>query len=488
MDMQNLWTSICKEHQKTIGNSLFNFLFNQAFPYKIDEKDIIIIVDPFSLNFLKEKSQNYLLLKQTCTNILYSDSFNLQILDKKPQKESEESFFTSNFTLEENNITKKLESIQDIPKNLDENILNESDEKFFKHTTTKDSYNKSYKKTKLKSNLTFKNFFYSYENKQVINGSKLIINELENPTMNPLFIYGESGIGKTHLLNAIGNEVLNLYPDKQVLYLHSTDFIEEYTSLFKGALDNTHKIDDFKTKYNNIDILLVDDIQALESKEGSLNEFFDIFEKMRNKNKMVIIASDKHPNFINFEKRLITRFLSGLNCEVKIPDTDTKKQIFSYYALERDIVIDEEAISVFISHSNNVRELLGYLNAITLSFISNDNFTNTVNKKEAIKILNMTNGNINKFNEDDIISIVCDHFKVTKKDLISKKRDKNIVNCRHFTAYFLRKNLRQKHNKIAYTLGFKDHTAALNAIKQAQKKSKSDKYIKDFNKLSQIIN
>ncbi|MFV0287935.1 MAG: DnaA ATPase domain-containing protein [Mycoplasmatales bacterium] len=487
----NLWNTICNEHKKVIGDSLFDFLFNKASPYKINNTELIIIVDSFSLKFLDHDSQNYLLLAKTCANILYSDTFKLEILDTIPNNQ----FFNNTSTNDATNIDlqKQLESIQsmqNIPEELPKLIAEEPSPttNIFKKVTTEDSYNNNYKLTKLKSNLTFKNFFYSYENKQVINGAKLIINEIENPSMNPLFIYGESGIGKTHLLNAIGNEVLNLHPEKNILYLHSTDFIEEYTSLFKGALDNTHKIDDFKEKYSNIDVLLVDDIQALESKEGSLNEFFDIFEKMRNKNKMVIIASDKHPNLINFEKRLITRFLSGLNCEVKIPDTDTKKQIFSYYALDRDIIIDEEAISVFINHSNNVRELLGYLNAITLSFISNDNFTNSINKEEAIKILNTTNGNINKFDEEDIINIICDHFKVTKKDLTSKKRAKNIVTCRHFTAYFLRKNLKQKHNKIAHTLGFKDHTAAINAIKQAQKKSKTDKYLKDFNKISQIIN
>ncbi len=501
MDDKNLLTTIINEHKNTIGENLFNFLYLDAkFDFKY-QNNFIVYVDKFSLKFLNSNSKNYNLLKKTISKITYSNDFNLDIIDKNEMhKNVKESYINSYLNSNKNKENKTsditgffdtfaLDNLNNEINDLDINISEEQNKYYINEHEKKDTTKESkYKETKLKSNLTFKNFFYSYENKQVINGAKLIISEIDDPQMNPFFIYGASGIGKTHLLNAIGNEIFNIDENRNILYLHSTDFIEEYTSLFKGGLNNTNRIEEFKNKYMSIDVLLMDDIQLLESKEGSLNEFFDIFEKMRNNNKLVVIASDKHPNYINFEQRLITRFLSGLNCEVKTPDTDTKKQIFSHYASLRDITIDEEAITVFIEHSNNVRTLLGYLNAITLSFISNDNYTNKVTKDDAIKILNTTSGKETNLTEKDIISIISDYYKVSEKDIKSKKRDKNIVTSRHFIAYFLRKKLRQKHVKIAYVLGFKDHTAAMNAIKQAEKKSKSKEYIKDFEKLSQIIN
>lgn len=473
----NLWNAITEHHKEKIGKELYSFLFDEAKPIILNKNKLIILTDKFALNFLNEHSANYNSFKATCTELLYTSEYIL----KFDNLENE-------ITYTESNSVQPHQNTQFLERYVEENKIPNYTK--FEETTfaiKKGNKNIEYERTKLMSNLTFKNFFYSYENKQVIKGAQLLIQEINNPSFNPLFIYGTSGIGKTHLLNAIGNKIYDLNLNKNILYLQSTDFLEEYTSLFKGGIDNTDKIKEFKHKYANIDVLLIDDIQLLETKEGSLNEFFAIFEKLKNNNKIIIISSDKHPNKIHFEERLISRFLSGLNCEMKLPDTDTKKEIFNYYALEKDINVEEDAITLFIDNSTNVRELLGYLNSITVAIISNDIEGSQIKRIDAQKILKNNNGKPNELSENDIINIVTDHFHVSKTELKSKNKKQNIVNARHFSAYFLRKRLNYKHQKISYVLNFNDHSAALNAIKAAEKKIKLSKYKDDYLKLSRLL-
>ncbi len=473
-----LWESICLKYKEEIGEQLYEFLLKDAKPFVISSNEAIIIVDEFTKKFFDKESDNYKIFSNSFSSITYNSDFSID-------------FITDQETLKYANINNKKKPNFFIDQNIIEDVNSQKIEPLEEtnlYVPSNPENTNNYNKTRLQSNQKFKNFFYSYENTMVINAAKLVIDTIENLEVNPLFLYGQSGLGKTHILNAIGNEIYEQHPNKNILYIKSTDFLEEYTDLFKGSLDNTKKIDDFKNKYASIDVLLIDDIQQLETKEASLNEFFNIFEKMRNNNKLIVIASDKHPKKIHFEERLITRFLSGVNVEIRLPDTDTKKQIFSYYAMQRDINIQEDAISIFIDNSSTIRELLGYINAITVAFISNQTDSLNIDKDDAKKIVTKANGKPFSITEEDIIKIITDYFKVSKKEILSEKRTKNIVNARHFIAYFLRNKLNYKHMKIAYTLGFKDHTAALNSIKTAEKKSKDPKYEDDFKKISQLIN
>lgn len=473
----DLWNNVCLKYKENLGEELYSFLFSDVKPYVFTENEAIIIVDDFVKKFFVEDGENYNIFKDSFTFITYNNIDSLKFITDK------EVLNFANVNREENKtfaIDPKI--IEDVSLKKEEHLITE-DNDFLVQDNKND-----YQLTGLQSNQTFKNFFYSYENQMVINASKLVIDTIDNLEVNPLFLYGQSGLGKTHILNAIGNEIYEKYPSKRILYIKSTDFLEEYTDLFKGSLNNTKKIEEFKNRYDKVDVLLIDDIQQLESKEASLNEFFNIFEKMRNKNKLIVIASDKHPKMIHFEERLITRFLSGVNVEIRLPDTDTKKQIFSYYALQRDMNIKEDAISVFIDNSSTIRELLGYINAITVAFISNQTESLNIEKEDAKKIVSKANGKPFSITEEDIFKIICDYYKVSKMDVLSDKRTKNIVTARHFIAYFLRKKLNYKHVKISYTLGFKDHTAALNSIKTAEKKSKDEKFKEDFERISQLIN
>lgn len=481
---KSLFDKLINTHKNNINNDeLFDFIFKNVKPLIVTKEQIILEIDEFSSKFLLPNSLNYNLFLQTCKEVIQIDNINLE-------------FITSNAinNNESISLTEHLEYIEsDIDNEINNDNINSNNYDYTSNTSlylddNKENNKFNYNDTNLSNNLNFKNFFYSYENKKIIDAAKLVIDNLENPTFNPFFIYGISGIGKTHILHAIGNEIYNTYNNKKILYLHAQIFIEEYSSLFTGGINNTNKIEEFKEKYNSIDVLLIDDIQHLEAKEASLNEFFGIFEKMRNNNKMVIIASDKHPQKIHFEERLITRFLSGLNCQMQIPDSNTKKEIFYYHAQNRDFIIDDDAVLIFINNSKNVRELIGYLNTITLYLISDDIPDMQITSKIANTIINRTSMNPKELTEDDIIKIIADYFNVKISDIRSNKRNKNIVTARHFCAYFLRKKCNQKYTQIAYNLGFTDHTAAINAKKAADKKINSQEYERDYNKLNKIIN
>lgn len=525
--------NILEVHRNKIGNPLFLFLFEDILPLQVDNENFILAVDSMSLPFLANGEYNYNQFKTSISQVLFTDNFNLAFTEHKSNniklpnlnqnnsinqeininqnimsnkqknedinKEVESSFnsntnndkqnndfLNNNIQVEENKSPANLNNFTKLNSESSTN-LNNIDETTDIQNSKSENISTELYVNNLSNNLTFNNFFYSYENKQIIDAAKLLIETIDNPQFNPFFIYGASGIGKTHILNAIGNQIVLKYPKKHIFYLHSQLFIEEYTSLFTGGINNTNKIEEFKTKYNNIDVLLIDDIQHLESKEGTISEFFGIFEKMRNNNKIVVIASDKHPEKINFEERLITRFVSGITCEMKIPDSNTKKEIFYYHAKERDFRITDSAVDVFIQNSKNVRALIGYLNAITLYSISNDLNNSQIDENIANMILNKNNGIKQELTDDDIIKIIADYFQIKISDIRSKKRKHNIVNARHFSAYFLRNHLNLKHSKIAYCLGFRDHSAALNAIKSADEKIKKDEYKETFEKLNRII-
>lgn len=354
--------------------------------------------------------------------------------------------------------------------------------------STKLSTQSSSFQTNLRKNLTFDNYFYSFENKKLIKACNMLIDTIDNPEFNPFFIYGASGIGKTHLISALGNELNKKFPDLKIYYSTATDFLEEYTNLFKGGLNNVDATDNFKEKFYQLDVFILDDIQLLEGKESTLNEFFSIFEKLRNNNKLMVISSDKKPQEIHFEERLITRFTSGLTVEITVPNSDTKKQIFSYYAHQKDLNIEEAAVEVFISNSTNIRSLLGYLNAITLYSINENYDSFSFSKENALDLVNTSTGNINNLTADEIIMVVCDHFDLSKMQIKEKTRKSEIVVARRFAAYFLHTKLNISYKRISLYLGLKEHSTALRAVNEIKNNNKTEKYLKNYEELCKLLN
>lgn len=492
------WDLILEELTKSLGADNFVLLFSSAKPIHIDSNKVVIGIDSISY-MLFELDPNFSKhVKNICQTIIGNNvELYLEENDQKKRNlfydnyEKQNKPFVAHF---EENETKISDYIEEKPKISEEKqIMSQNHTSILESngtisTSSNDFKINSYQESHLRANFTFKNFFYSYENKQIIKACKMIIDNISKPDFNPFFLYGQSGIGKTHLINAIGNEIFKLNKNLNVYYTTATDFLEEYTNLFKGGLTNVDATDSFKEKYYKLDVLFFDDIQILEGKESTLIEFFSIFEKLRTNDKMIIITSDKKPEDIHFEERLITRFTSGLSLEIEAPNSDTKRQIFNYYADQKSLEIEESAVNIFIENSNNIRALLGYLNTITLYSINDDLDSPIFTKQQALQLINSSTGNINKLTAQEIIRIVCTYFEIDVQDIVSNSKKAKFVNARRFASYFLYTKLKLPFKKIALYLGLREHTSAMRAVREIENKHDTVKYRVDYEKLTKYMN
>lgn len=291
---------------------------------------------------------------------------------------------------------------------------------------------------------------------------------------NPLFIYGNSGLGKTHLLNSIGNYVLTHYPDKKVYYTTSTDFVSKVVSSIK-----TNSIEDFKRDLLNVDVLLMDDVQFLAGKEKSHEIFFHIFNDLVNHKKQIIITSDRHPHEIKgLEDRLISRFSSGLSVGVDSPEFETAvailKSKMEHQSLDPNLVDDEVINYIARDFSSDIRKLEGALNRIifySINFAQNKQ----IDLKTAISAFKGQNYSYkNELNANKIKRIVADYYGLTKQQLISKSRTKNISNARHIAIYMCRKHLDLPFAKIGDEFGNRDHSTVMSSCDKIDKLLKVD--------------
>lgn len=293
---------------------------------------------------------------------------------------------------------------------------------------------------------------------------------------NPLFIYGNSGLGKTHLLMAIGNYVRKSYPDKKIYYIESLKFVDKVVK----AIQN-NRIDQFKQYMSTMDLLLVDDIQFLAGKEKSHEIFFSIYNELVNNRKQICIASDRQPKEIKgLEDRLISRFSSGLSVGIDSPEFETSLAILRMKIKNsgNDInEVDEQGLAYIASNfSGNIRDLEGAWNRVlfyAIMFQEDKNvirFETIVNalKNQAV-VSDKTGMSPNK-----IIKSVADYYGLTKQQITGKTRTKNIANARHISIYLCRKLLDLPYIKIGEEFGGRDHATVISACRKVEKQIKTD--------------
>ncbi len=288
---------------------------------------------------------------------------------------------------------------------------------------------------------------------------------------NPLFIYGNSGLGKTHLLMAIGNYVKKNYPDRNVYYIESLKFVDKVVK----AIQN-NKIDEFKQFMSTMDVLLVDDIQFLAGKEKSHEVFFTIYNELVNNRKQICIASDRQPREIRgLEERLISRFNQGLSVGIDSPEFETSLAILQMKIKNsgNDInEVDERGLSYIASNfSGNIRDLEGAWNRVLFyaimfqkdkSFIK---FETVVNALKNQAVVSDKDG----LSPNKIIKCVADYYGLTKQQITGKTRTKNIANARHISIYLCRKLLNLPYIKIGDEFGGRDHSTIISACTKVEK-------------------
>ena len=321
----------------------------------------------------------------------------------------------------------------------------------------------------LNSKNTFDNFIQGDENRWSVAAS-LAVADSPGATYNPLFIYGGVGLGKTHLMHAIGHYILQGNPNAKVVYVSSEKFTNELINSIKDD-----KNEEFRTKYRSVDVLLIDDIQFIAGKERTQEEFFHTFNTLHDANKQIILSSDRPPKEIpTLEDRLRSRFEWGLIADIQAPDFETRMAILKKKAdVEKLNVPNEVMVYIATKIKSNIRELEGALiRIVAYSSLTNREITVDL-ATEALKdiISNKQNKNITIDLIQDVISA---YFNLRVEDLKSQRRTRNIAYPRQIAMYLSRKLTDMSLPKIGEEFGGRDHTTVIHAYEKISEGLKSD--------------
>ena len=285
---------------------------------------------------------------------------------------------------------------------------------------------------------------------------------------NPLFLYGGVGIGKTHLMQAVGNEILKNNPRAHVVYISTEQFVQEFLDAIRYK-----KNTDFADHYRSADVLIVDDIQFIAGKEKTQEEFFHTFNALHQANKQIIISSDKPPKDIpTLEERLRSRFAWGMSIDMQIPDFETRCAIVQTKASASNMVLPPD-VTEFLANliTTNIRELEGALNQL-LAFCDMRGLEPDL--QVAQTLLGSAKSRPKHISPKHIVERTARYFSVPMEDILSPKRDKDIVYPRQMAMYMLRSELHMSFPKIARELGRKDHTTAIHSVDKIEKSSHLD--------------
>ena len=412
------------------------------------------------------------LLKEEMTTISYTTwikSLEIESIDdnkivlvalSKMQKDAIESRLFELVSNTFNFITNKTCDIKIIEKSEVSNIETE---------TKVDIVNtENYSNSFLNPKYTFDNFVIGGSNK-FAQAAAFAVSESPATAYNPLFIYGGVGLGKTHLMHAIGNKIMKNNPSAKILYVTSEQFINELINSIKDA---NYKNELFRSKYRNIDVLLIDDIQFIAGKKMGQEEFFHTFNTLHQNGKQIIISSDKPPRDIPLlEERLKSRFEWGILADISKPDFETRVAILRKKVQADNIIIDDYILSLIATKiESNIRELEGVLNKI-VAYASLTHSQITVEMAEkAINDVALQKEKV--ISADYIQDVVAKYFNLDKKDLISSKKSNDIAHPRQIAMYLCRTIAEMSFPKIGAEFGNRDHTTVMHAVTKIEKEIK----------------
>ena len=434
MNLKNLWQTVLGEVELTISKASFITWFRNTNIYS--KKDGVITVSApngFTKEWLNNK-YNKLILKI--------------LRDNSPDIKEIQFIISGNKSIiNETKIPKKLTPSS--------NPINDNQLNFQEFNLDKE--------TNLNPKYTFNNFVIGSFNELAQAASKGVVKHLGS-LYNPLFIYGGVGLGKTHLLQAIGNELSKKHPNKKVKYLSS----EKFTGELVDALRN-RGMDDFKKKYYKIDTLIIDDIQFIAGKEKTQEEFFNTFNALYQKNKQIIISSDRPPKAIStLEDRLRSRFEGGMIADISQPDLETRLAILKNKSEERKYKISDDVFNYIAKNvQNNIRELEGALNRVIV-FSQINNITPTTQNVSEI-LSQIINTPKKMTNCKRIFKIVSEFYDINSDDLFTHSRKKQLVKPRQISMYLIRNELNGSYPYIGEKLGGRDHTTVMYACQKINK-------------------
>ncbi|MCF0195798.1 MAG: chromosomal replication initiator protein DnaA [Bacteroidaceae bacterium] len=337
--------------------------------------------------------------------------------------------------------------------------------------------------SQLNINLNFKNFIEAESNRLPCTVGKDIATRPNRNVFNPLFVYGPSGVGKTHLLNAIGTRVKELHPTLRVLYLSAHLFEVQYTDSVRKNCFN-----DFMFFYQSIDVLIVDDIQEIAGKKATEYTFFHIFNHLRQLGKQIIIASDRPPvELKGMQERLITRFGSGLTAELQRPEEELRRHILEQKVKSNGLNFSSEVIE-YISRnvSENVRELEGTINSLLAYSVV---YKREIDLDFAQFILrNNARVEHKPITLERIIECTCEYYKVREEDIYGHSRKANIAMARHMCIYLASNNTQLTSIRIGSLIGGRHHSTVLHSIETIKEQiSLNNKISEDVKNLEKML-
>ncbi|MDD3195407.1 MAG: chromosomal replication initiator protein DnaA [Paludibacter sp.] len=306
----------------------------------------------------------------------------------------------------------------------------------------------------------FNNLIEGKSNKLARTAGMSIANDPGKTIFNPLFVYGESGVGKTHLANAIGVMTKQLHPEKRVLYVSSNTFQIQYTDAVRNNAAN-----DFLNFYQTIDVLIVDDIQELAGKTGTQNTFFHLFNHLHQSGKQLILTSDRSPLVLaGMEQRLLTRFKWGLSAEIEKPDVELRTAILKDKIYRDGLEIEEEVVQYIARHvTDNVRDLEGTL----ASLMAHSTLANLpIDLQLAAKVVGrIVNVRPRATTVEQIRDLVCEHFSLSVDAISTRSRKREVVQARQIAMYLSKQHTKNSLSSIGTLIGQRDHATVLHACK-----------------------
>jgi len=317
-----------------------------------------------------------------------------------------------------------------------------------------------YATTKLRADYTFENFVVG-KNNQFVHAAAKAISENPGSAYNPLFIYGNVGLGKTHVMQAIGNAVLKEHPSYRVVYVTCANFVNDFISSIRMAKEK-NSAEYFRARYRNCDLLLIDDIQFIKDKTGTQEELFHIFNDLRDAGKQLIFTSDRPPRDINpLTERLRSRMASGLIADIQPPDFETRVAILQKKATMHGYSVCQDVLNYIADQNDdNVRTLEENLTRAYFYASINDRELTVEVAKEALRD---TAGEEEQLDVDTIIDVVCKYYSVSREDLIGKKKTKDIAYYRQMCIYIITETMPIPLTSIGKIFGGRDHTTIMHS-------------------------
>ena len=448
MDEKDIWTSVLSKIKEEINSLSFQTWFEETELYRL-EKNVAKIIVPFAIH-KTHIINNY---RDIIVEGLYEVT-------------------NTNYELE---LLLRDEIIEDTEPKVNTTSENSSN-------ITSNSIEMPYIKSNLNSKYTFENFIVGNSNK-FAHAAALAVAENPGKMYNPLFIYGNSGLGKTHLMHAIGNYI-SKNSDKKVLYVTSEQFVSDFIGINKKDENGTNftYVDFFKQKYRNIDVLIIDDIQYLGGATETQKEFFHTFNTLYGDNKQIIISSDRSPDDLKIlEDRLRTRFCWGLPVDIYPPDFELRVAILKKRIVGEAInkEIPDQVIEYMASNlGSDIRQLEG---AVTRLVAYSRIMGSEIDLNLAIEALKdyINKGVSEKNNVNKIQKVVAEYFQISVEDLKSKKRNSNISFPRQIAMFLCRKFTDESFPKIGIEFGGKDHSTVMHSCEKIEREIKTNKDLAD---------